>query len=141
MNVNFKFTLPGNLIDINDFPGITRSENTIRVLYNKWPYDELFTRLAYSENLWRQQNPAKLNSFYFLHTFGLLATKQRLSLNRYPPEHISSKVWSGYHTHMYRAEYAWNTIAQLGGGSNKQTARHYTHNLSYHKLWDLVKRK
>ena len=67
---------------------------------------------AYSENSWRQQNSAKLNFFYFLHTFGLLVTKQRLSLNRYLPEHISSVMWSGYHAHMYRAEYKWNTITQ-----------------------------
>ena len=36
--VIFKFSLPGNLIDINDFPGITRSGNTIGIFYNKWPY-------------------------------------------------------------------------------------------------------
>ena len=105
---------------------------------------------AYSENSWRQQSSAKMNFFYFLHTFGLLVTKQRLSLNRYLPEHLSSTVWAGYHAHLYRAGYAWNTITQytmlvrnwlMKGGREDPTTAGGEPDHAFWNLYRAMKRK
>ena len=47
-----------------------------------------------------------------MYTFGLLEIRQSWSCQRFLPEAVTSVQWTAYHAHLYRANYAWNTIKQ-----------------------------
>ena len=74
---------------------------------------------AYSANTWRDNNQARINFLFFLHSHRLLNIPHRWSLVRTLPSEITSTIWTAYHAFLYRANYRWHTILGYTGKTRR----------------------